>query len=182
MNAASIIEEAAEMLREKNLDVSKSIIDGVDVGSEIMNSTLAIAQATQLLMTAAAEAQQERVQQGRESNDQQRYHQDPMWAEGLISAARGVAESIRQLINFANGAADGEIDDASIIAATKSVAASTTQIQTGMGFFQKLTLQQQDPKVRGTQRHFQKWKKQHLQLWAQRNHFLILAQPTLSMN
>jgi len=53
-----------------------------------------------------------------------------MWTEGLISAAKAVAESTRNLVQAASKAARGEIDDAALIAAARAVAASTAQLVT----------------------------------------------------
>jgi len=133
LNAARIIEEAAAALLSQNADRQYLLTEGeLNVEAAIMKAALAITQSTQLLMTAAAEAQQERVAKGRHSrkDPSSRYHTDPMWAEGLISAARAVAQSTRELVFSANDATQGKIDDSYLIASSKSVSATTTQLVT----------------------------------------------------
>eukprot|EP01125_Pyxidicula_operculata_P002906 TRINITY_DN1284_c0_g1_i1.p1 TRINITY_DN1284_c0_g1~~TRINITY_DN1284_c0_g1_i1.p1 ORF type:complete len:265 (+),score=99.64 TRINITY_DN1284_c0_g1_i1:527-1321(+) len=92
-----------------------------------MDAAMAVTNATQQIVNAAALAQQERIKKGVGSKGD-RYHSDPMWTEGLISAAKGVAEATRHLVQFSNKAAQGQIDDTALIAASKSVSASTAQL------------------------------------------------------
>jgi tellurite resistance protein len=51
-----------------------------------------------------------------------------MWLEGLISAARAVAEATRQLVHCANEAANGRLDEAALIASSRTVASATAQL------------------------------------------------------
>jgi len=133
LNAARIIEEAAAaLLSHNNFDFTLLKDDEHNVEAAIMKAVLAITQAVQLLMTAAAEAQQERVSGGKISKKDEgsRYHSDPMWAEGLISCARAVAQSTKELVNSANEATKGNIDDSYLIATANFVQALTTQLVT----------------------------------------------------
>jgi len=128
LNAAKMIEDAARALLAENSRRKIRVKPGeLDVEGSIMEAAMAVATATQMIVNAAAAAQQERVKKGL-TDKSERYHSDPMWTEGLISAAKAVAESTRQLVVFANKAAQGQIDDSALIAASKSVAASTAQL------------------------------------------------------
>eukprot|EP01126_Amoeba_proteus_P049769 TRINITY_DN5837_c0_g1_i21.p1 TRINITY_DN5837_c0_g1~~TRINITY_DN5837_c0_g1_i21.p1 ORF type:complete len:442 (-),score=121.62 TRINITY_DN5837_c0_g1_i21:95-1315(-) len=108
-------------------------VDGgvVDLGlkGSIAESALFITTSTQRLIMAATAAQQDRVAKGLTSpHDDQMYHSNAMWAEGLISAAKAVANAIKLLVASANKP-DGEIDEASLIACTRAVAAHTAKLQ-----------------------------------------------------
>jgi len=93
-------------------------------------NVMGIATATQELVTAAAYAQQERVKHGLgKKKDGEPYVRDPKWTEGLISAGKSVAEATRELIAFANKAAQGTIDDAALIAASRVLSASTATLR-----------------------------------------------------
>lgn len=88
LNAARVIEDAASTLRQAGQQRKVTLGEGeLDVEGALMEAALAITTATQLLVTSAAEAQQERVRKGLLSGD--KWHRDPMWTEGLISAAKG---------------------------------------------------------------------------------------------
>lgn len=129
LNAAKVIEDAAKLLDEQNSKRSRVTEEGeLDVASIIMDAAMAITKATEALVKAAAEAQKERIDKGNLSDPNSRYHKDPMWVEGLISAARAVAEATRLLVQSANDACEGRVDEASLIAASKAVAAATAQL------------------------------------------------------
>eukprot|EP01128_Nolandella_sp_AFSM9_P006573 TRINITY_DN3417_c0_g1_i1.p1 TRINITY_DN3417_c0_g1~~TRINITY_DN3417_c0_g1_i1.p1 ORF type:complete len:1044 (-),score=346.32 TRINITY_DN3417_c0_g1_i1:200-2926(-) len=128
LNAAKTIEDAAAALKAASAQRKAVIAPGeLDVEGAIMDAAMAITTATQLLVVSATQAQQERVRKGQLSGDA-KYHRDPMWTEGLISAAKSVAESVKLLVSSASKVVRGEIDDASLIAAARSVAASTAQL------------------------------------------------------
>lgn len=128
LNAAKMIEDAVKQLEFQNQKkLSELSNDEIDVESSILTAVMAITKATQALMKAAAEAQKERKEDTLK-DPSKRYHKDPMWVEGLISAARAVAEATRLLVQSANDACQGRIDEAALIAASKAVAASTAQL------------------------------------------------------
>ena len=56
------------------------------------------------------------------------YRKDPMWANGLISAAQNVVAGVKQLVISANGVVNGEADQEELVAAAKMVAAATAQV------------------------------------------------------
>eukprot|EP01126_Amoeba_proteus_P049768 TRINITY_DN5837_c0_g1_i20.p1 TRINITY_DN5837_c0_g1~~TRINITY_DN5837_c0_g1_i20.p1 ORF type:complete len:722 (-),score=184.77 TRINITY_DN5837_c0_g1_i20:92-2257(-) len=134
MNAAKIIEDAAASLkvqaalRKSHQQVDGGLVD-LDLKGSIAESALFITTSTQRLIMAATTAQQDRVAKGLTSpHDDQMYHSNAMWAEGLISAAKAVANAIKLLVASANKP-DGEIDEASLIACTRAVAAHTAKLQ-----------------------------------------------------
>lgn len=128
--AAKMIEDAAAALEAQRSKRAPSSATGeLNVEESIMAAAMAITAATQGLVRAAAEAQHERIVKGKVADPSQaKYHHDPTWIEGLISAARAVAEATRQLVGVANDAFQGKIDDAALIAASRAVGASTAQL------------------------------------------------------
>lgn len=129
--AAKMIEDAAAALEAQRAKRAPSSLNPgeLNVEESIMAAAMAITAATQGLVKAAADAQHERVVKGKVSDPSMaKYHHDPMWIEGLISAARAVAEATRQLVGVANDAFMGRIDDAALIAASKAVGSSTAQL------------------------------------------------------
>jgi len=50
---------------------------------------------------------------------------DPTWASGLVSAAKAVAGSVKQLVQSANKVATGKADQEELIVSARGVAAST---------------------------------------------------------
>lgn len=129
---AKVIEEAAAVLSKarpvrKNKD--PNIIDEETIVDAILAAAIAITQATSVLVTAAASAQGERAQT-LATPAGKKYRNDPTWANGLISASRGVAGSVKQLVGAANSAAQGKADQEVLIASARSVAATTAQLVT----------------------------------------------------
>jgi hypothetical protein len=110
MNAAKKIEEAAAALlaaRPKpKPKPAGALLDTQDIAITIVDASSTIAQAVAKLVQAAAVAQSKRRQATKISG---RYRRDPMWANGLISAARSVSESTHQLVFSANKAVQGKI-------------------------------------------------------------------------
>ena len=56
------------------------------------------------------------------------YKKDVAWSEGLISAAKSVAASVKDLVKKADGTVNGDIETEDVIVSSKNVAASTTQL------------------------------------------------------
>lgn len=144
-NASRVIAEAAESLKRQAAAqkaaeeerIRQQLALGFDIneikkkGSNLGDIALGVTAAAQQLMEAAAEAQQERVQRGLESsnNKQSSYHVDPIWAEGLISAAKAVAGSMKVLVGSANNALAGTVDEGALVACCRAVAAHTGKLQ-----------------------------------------------------
>jgi talin len=81
-----------------------------------------------MLVNSATAAQKERIEKGRVSNNSSLYKRDPTWSQGLISAAKAVAQATAMLVSTANDAVAGKVDEESLIAASKAVASSTAQL------------------------------------------------------
>jgi talin len=129
---AKVIEEAAALLmkaRPARKQKDPNIIDEETITDAILAAAIAITQATAVLVGAASTAQGER-EKTLATPAGKKYRNDPTWANGLISASRGVAGSVKQLVSAANGAAQGKADQEVLIASARSVAASTTQLVT----------------------------------------------------
>jgi len=128
MQAAKAIQEAAAMImaaKPRTTAKVDGIIDESDIQAAILDAARAIAKATANLVAAAAVAQKER----RESRPKgQRYKVDPTWANGLISAAQGVATSVKMLVQTANSSVSGKIEEERLEAAARGVSTSTAQL------------------------------------------------------
>jgi len=134
MKAARMIAEAAQSLKDQaaRAAAGRDQLNPADWAAHaaIADQAMKITQATQMLINSAASAQQERVARGIEKvNAGETYHADPMWAEGLISAAKAVANSTKILVGSANKAIVGNVDEATLTACCKTVAAHTAKLQ-----------------------------------------------------
>jgi talin len=128
--AAKVIEEAAATLaraRPKHTVKDPSILDEATITDAIFAAAIAIAQATAKLVGAATVAQVERAEKSKTPAGR-KYHSDPTWANGLISAAKSVAGAVKQLVSAANAAAQGKADQEVLIASARAVAAATAQL------------------------------------------------------
>jgi len=129
---AKVIEDAAALLskaRPVRKQKDPNIIDEETITDAILAAAIAITQATAVLVGAASTAQGERAK-SLATPAGKKYRNDPTWANGLISASRGVAGSVKQLVTAANSAAQGKTDQEVLIASARSVAASTAQLVT----------------------------------------------------
>jgi talin len=128
--AARVIEEAAATLaraRPKHVVKDPNILDEATITDAIFAAAIAIAQATAKLVGAATVAQIERAEKTKGPAGR-KYHSDPTWANGLISAAKSVAGAVKQLVNAANASAQGKADQEVLIASARAVAAATAQL------------------------------------------------------
>lgn len=129
---AKVIEDAAAVLakaRPARKQKDPNIIDEETITDAILAAAIAITQATAVLVGAASSAQGERAKT-LATPAGKKYRNDPTWANGLISASRGVAGSVKQLVSAANSAAQGKTDQEVLIASARSVAATTAQLVT----------------------------------------------------
>eukprot|EP00005_Dracoamoeba_jomungandri_P000825 CAMPEP_0174251466 /NCGR_PEP_ID=MMETSP0439-20130205/1277_1 /TAXON_ID=0 /ORGANISM="Stereomyxa ramosa, Strain Chinc5" /LENGTH=819 /DNA_ID=CAMNT_0015331791 /DNA_START=220 /DNA_END=2679 /DNA_ORIENTATION=+ len=101
------------------------IVEGIS--SAILDSAKAIAGAAGKLMVSAAQAQAQRVQ-NMASDEGHLYHQDPTWANGLISAAKEVVGTIQYLIDTADKSVKGEVEEELLIASAQAVASATARL------------------------------------------------------
>mmetsp|Transcript_9481 Transcript_9481/g.22547 ORF Transcript_9481/g.22547 Transcript_9481/m.22547 type:complete len:383 (+) Transcript_9481:339-1487(+) len=123
------IEEAAALLttlpkRQRNVD-----LDEFDqLADAILDSTQAIAAATQQLVIASAKVQKEITAKGAGNASANVYRRDPQWAKGLISAAQAVAGGVKHLVTAANKAANKEGSEEELIATSRQVNAATVRL------------------------------------------------------
>lgn len=100
-----------------------------EVSDAIMDGAQAIAKAATALMRAASLAQEERVKHNTQhSTPGKPYHTDPLWANGLISAARGVVATTQHLVSTSNSAASGQAGEETLVASARAVGVSTAQL------------------------------------------------------
>lgn len=133
--AARAIENAAKSLttltRRTETDYSNAAIRIGDdqINEAILAAARKITASTARLIKAAARAQAERREVAAEGGA--RYHADPAWANGLISAAKEVAGTTQALVVAANRAVAGEEkDEVELVATARAVAAATAQLTT----------------------------------------------------
>jgi talin len=130
-NAASSIMSAMEQLlatQARKPKIPSVNIDTSGVTEAILTAAISVAEATHFLVQKAAVVQQERLD--KQSSNPNVYHKDPMWANGLISAAKSVAGSTQQLVQSANRMVAGEAADEELPAVAKVVAESTAHLVT----------------------------------------------------
>lgn len=130
LRCADIIAKAAETLRSyRPPPRDKKLTGGVDqqdISEAILDAAMAIAQATGQLVQTAAVAQQERTKLQKSQGS--KYHTDPMWAQGLVSAAQSVAAAVQQLVKSANSAVGGSAEEEALVASARAVATATAHL------------------------------------------------------
>jgi talin len=130
LKCANIIKEAARALEaakpERKTPKIPGVLDRIDIDTAIVDAAQAIANATGVLVQHAYSAQRERLEKRRQPGA--RYRNDPTWANGLISASHGVADSVQSLVKAANKAATGMADEEELVATARAVAASTAHL------------------------------------------------------
>lgn len=127
---ANAIESATDKLNSLKANASYSSFD-VKVHDAILSAAIAVTSAIAGLIRAATECQQEIVSEGRGTQSRNAYlKKHNRWTEGLISAAKAVANSTNILITTADGVLkpDQNIEPEQLIAASNEVAASTAQL------------------------------------------------------
>ncbi|EGC38365.1 actin binding protein [Dictyostelium purpureum] len=133
--AAAIIEEAtASLLRAKKKREENRLASGVDeagIDEAILEAARAITSATGILVQCATAVQHELVMAGKVGNKTGNvYRRDPTWARGLISAAQSVAGSVQGLVVSANNTTQGKVEEETLIASARGVAAATARLVT----------------------------------------------------
>ncbi|KAF2146281.1 uncharacterized protein K452DRAFT_108504 [Aplosporella prunicola CBS 121167] len=129
-NAANAILAATERLnklKEKSRD-SYSTYE-LKIHDAILGAAIEVTNAIARLIKAATESQQEIVREGRGTSSRTAfYKKNNRWTEGLISAAKAVANSTNLLIETADGVISGRNSPEQLIVASNDVAASTAQL------------------------------------------------------
>ncbi|KAJ1537201.1 Talin-1, partial [Nowakowskiella sp. JEL0078] len=104
---------------------------------QMLDAAKAIAAATGQLVRSATHAQRDLVAKGRttakQDEDVVKYFSDGTWSDGLVSAAKSVAEATRDLCEVAGQAMKGVVPRERIIVASKQVSAATVQLITAAG-------------------------------------------------
>jgi len=131
--AAQVIEEAARALLEaKRLAEEKARNsknkEQMKVAGSIVGGAMAITDAIRTLIEYATILQKENVAAGRARGDGNVYKKDVAWSEGLISAASSVAATVQDLVNKANGAVEGTVENEAVVVSSKAMAAATAQL------------------------------------------------------
>eukprot|EP01117_Protostelium_nocturnum_P013126 TRINITY_DN487_c0_g1_i1.p1 TRINITY_DN487_c0_g1~~TRINITY_DN487_c0_g1_i1.p1 ORF type:complete len:2445 (+),score=1078.48 TRINITY_DN487_c0_g1_i1:119-7453(+) len=128
--AAKVISDVAAALLaarpQKKVNANGIGFETDNVAAAIYDAAIAIAKATQTLVQYAAVSQSERVQM--QQKNPIVYKADPMWANGLISAAKQVAGATQQLVRSANDAVNGTGREEELEAVAKLVSSATAQL------------------------------------------------------
>ncbi|KAF2198956.1 ANTH domain-containing protein [Delitschia confertaspora ATCC 74209] len=99
------------------------------IHDSILEAAIAVTNAIAQLIKAATASQQEIVREGRGTMTRTAfYKKHNRWTEGLISAAKAVANSTNTLIETADGVISGRNSPEQLIVASNDVAASTAQL------------------------------------------------------
>jgi len=130
-NAAKAIEAATDRLTalmNKSRDGYSTY--ELKIHDAILGAAIAVTNAIAKLIKAATDSQQEIVKEGRGSSMSKSnfYKKNNRWTEGLISAAKAVANSTNLLIETADGVIGGRNSPEQLIVASNDVAASTAQL------------------------------------------------------
>eukprot|EP01090_Pellita_catalonica_P019623 TRINITY_DN6741_c0_g1_i1.p1 TRINITY_DN6741_c0_g1~~TRINITY_DN6741_c0_g1_i1.p1 ORF type:complete len:895 (+),score=241.39 TRINITY_DN6741_c0_g1_i1:42-2726(+) len=130
VQASKAIELIAQQLasRPRKQRPAGAPIDTSDISEAILGAAQAIAGAAGVLLATAAEAQADRVKGMKNPQTKHLYHNDPTWADGLISAARAVVSTTNHLVQTANSAAQGNAEEEAVVASAKAVAAATAHL------------------------------------------------------
>lgn len=137
LEATRVIEQLAAQLASRprkapprTAETEHLEITTEEISDAIMDGAQAIARAASALMRAAALAQEERVKLNthRSASDGSPYHADPVWANGLISAARNVVATTQYLVTTSNAAANGQAGEETLVASARAVGAATAHL------------------------------------------------------
>jgi huntingtin-interacting protein 1-related protein len=129
-SAAAAIDAAAERLNQlmKKPRDSYSTYE-LKIHDVILEAAIAVTNAIAQLIKAATASQQEIVREGKGTSSRAAfYKKHNRWTEGLISAAKAVANSTNTLIETADGVISGRNSPEQLIVASNDVAASTAQL------------------------------------------------------
>lgn len=127
--ADAIAAAVARLNKLKNKPTDGYTTYELRIHDSILDAAMAVTNAIAQLIKAATTTQQEIVQAGRGSSSRTAfYKKNNRWTEGLISAAKAVANSTNTLIETADGVLSGRNSPEQLIVASNDVAASTAQL------------------------------------------------------
>uniref|UniRef100_A0A6B2G2G6 Talin-1 (Trinotate prediction) n=1 Tax=Myxobolus squamalis TaxID=59785 RepID=A0A6B2G2G6_MYXSQ len=131
LNAANAIELAAQKLSElkpRPLNRDEGTNKELNFEGQILDAANSIMKATSFLIAAATSAQKELVQKGVFKTKADDKSGTGQWSQGLISAARLVADSTNMLCDAAKAAVEGKASEEKLIAACNAISGSTSQL------------------------------------------------------
>jgi huntingtin-interacting protein 1-related protein len=128
--AAAAIDAATERLNQlMNKPRDSYSTYELKIHDSILEAAIAVTNAIARLIKAATASQQEIVREGKGTSSRAAfYKKHNRWTEGLISAAKAVANSTNMLIETADGVISGRNSPEQLIVASNDVAASTAQL------------------------------------------------------
>lgn len=103
----------------------EDIINEETLNDAIVSTARSIAEATGSLVMSCRQAQSER---SRNPAAKAKYHRDPTWANGLISAAAKTAAGVNRLTISANNCVAGKVDEEQLITDARFVAVCIKQL------------------------------------------------------
>ena len=130
-NAAKAIEDAtARLAKMQNKNRDQYSTYELRVHDAILAAAIAVTNAIAELIKAATKSQAEIVNAGKGSSMSRSayYKKNNRWTEGLISAAKAVANSTNTLIETADGVISSRNSPEQLIVASNDVSASTAQL------------------------------------------------------
>lgn len=128
-NAASAIEAAAAKLQAMMGKSRNGSSAELQIHESLLDAAVAITKAIAELLRAATESQREIVNEGKGNSSRTAfYKRNNRWTEGLISAAKAVANSTNTLIETADGVISGRNSPEQLIVASNAVAGATAQL------------------------------------------------------
>ena len=129
--ATASIEAAAKRLAEFEQAKPISSNESLNFEGQIVDAAKAISGAASILVKAATETQREIVAKGRRgTSEDTMYFSDGKWNDGLVSAAKLVANATGELCDAANKNIKGTVEPERVIATARAVSASTVQLVT----------------------------------------------------
>eukprot|EP00111_Clytia_hemisphaerica_P007373 TCONS_00021443-protein len=129
LGAAASIEAAARKLADlKPRERPREADESLNFEEQILEAARSITAAAGALVKAATVAQRELVSTGKVCSPDSDVYADTQWSQGLISAARMVAEATSALCEAANAAVQGNASQEKLIASAQAVSASTAQL------------------------------------------------------
>jgi len=119
----------------------EDIINEESLNDAIVATARNIAEATGKLVKASQQSQFER---SKNPQAKARYHKDPTWANGLISAAQKAAGGVNRLITCANNSVAGKVEEEQLIADARYVATCVKQLMVAARVKEDINPQIQD--------------------------------------
>jgi len=129
--ASRAIDEATKLLMGIKIPGRRgprdpNVIDMTDISEGILDAAKAVAKNTGVLIRNATVVQGERKNAPLPVG--KRYHANPTWGKGLISAAHTVGAAINYLVSTCDKTIKGKIEEEALIAAAHQVNAATAQL------------------------------------------------------